>query len=198
MDDNNTELILPTSSANSSWESMNQEPQDFDNSSNYNRINDDENQEEGDEDATAEAQQEPERPTKKRKKTRKEKDDEKKEIGLGQVLTMMEDYVPVIPDSVTDYYLARSGFECSDQRVKRLLALAAQKLVSDIARDAFQYSKIRQQAMQGKDKKMLGVGSGGASGGSSGASKKNVLTIDDLSGALQEYGINVKRPEYFA
>ncbi|KAJ1533364.1 Transcription initiation factor TFIID subunit 10, partial [Cladochytrium tenue] len=66
---------------------------------------------------------------------------------------------------------------------KRLLALAAQKFVSDIAADALHYCKVRQQATQSKDKKT--------------GAKKNVLTMEDLSGALAEYGVNVKRPEYY-
>ncbi|KAI9344202.1 putative transcription initiation factor tfiid subunit 10 [Zopfochytrium polystomum] len=95
---------------------------------------------------------------------------------------MMEDFAPLIPDTVTDYYLARSGFQSDDIRVKRLLALAAQKFVADISSDALHYCKIRQQAHQSKDKKS--------------SAKKNVLTIDDLSAALAEYGVNVKKPEY--
>ncbi|KAJ3195981.1 Transcription initiation factor TFIID subunit 10 [Irineochytrium annulatum] len=121
-------------------------------------------------------------PIKKKRKTKKEIEEEKKERGLGEVLLMMEDYCPVIPDAVTDYYLARAGFECDDIRVKRLLALAAQKFIADIASDAFQHCKIRQQAQQSKDKKTI---------------KRTVLTVDDLSGALAEHGINVKKPEYY-
>ncbi|KAI8851964.1 transcription initiation factor TFIID 23-30kDa subunit-domain-containing protein [Chytridium lagenaria] len=123
-----------------------------------------------------------EHPQKKRQKTKKEREDERKEKGLGEVLLMMDEYCPIIPDAVTDYYLARAGFECDDVRVKRLLALAAQKFIADIASDAYQHCKIRQQAVQGKEKK---------------STKKTVLTVDDLSGALAEHGINVKKPEYF-
>ena len=96
---------------------------------------------------------------------------------------MMDEYQPIIPDAVTDYYLTRSGFDCPDVRIKRLLALTAQKFISDIAQDAYQYSKIRQQGMSAKDKRT--------------ASKRTVLTMEDLSAALSEYGVNVKRPEYY-
>ncbi|KAI8613773.1 putative transcription initiation factor tfiid subunit 10 [Chytriomyces sp. MP71] len=94
----------------------------------------------------------------------------------------MDGASPLIPDAVTDYYLTRAGFECDDVRVKRLLALATQKFIADIAQDAFHYCKIRQQAAT-KDKK--------------GAVKKTVMTIDDLGGALAEHGINIKKPEFF-
>ncbi len=44
---------------------------------------------------------------------------------------------------------------------KRLLGLASQKFISDIANDAMAYTKLRQQGQQTKDKKgaMLRVGS---------------------------------------
>ncbi|KAJ3389306.1 hypothetical protein CcCBS67573_g09400 [Chytriomyces confervae] len=117
-----------------------------------------------------------------RKKTRTEKDDEKREKALLDLLALMEDTTPLIPDAVTDYYLVKAGFECDDIRVKRLLALATQKFMADLSQDAFHYCKIRQQALS-KDKK--------------GAIKKTVMTIDDLGGALAEHGINIKKPDYF-
>ena len=70
-------------------------------------------------------------------------------------------------------------------RVKRLLALAAQKFVSDIAVDALQYCRIRGQGPQPKDRR-------GAN-----KDKRTVLTMGDLSSALADHGVNVKKPEYY-
>ncbi|KAJ3293666.1 Transcription initiation factor TFIID subunit 10 [Blyttiomyces sp. JEL0837] len=120
-------------------------------------------------------------PTRRRKKLKKDIENEKREKTLADILLMMDDHAPLIPDAVTDYYLERSGFQTDDIRLKRLIALTAQKFISDVATDAFHYCKIRQQNGQ-KDKKGL---------------RRNILTIDDLSGALAEHGINVKKPEYF-
>uniref|UniRef100_A0A0E0IJX4 Transcription initiation factor TFIID subunit 10 n=1 Tax=Oryza nivara TaxID=4536 RepID=A0A0E0IJX4_ORYNI len=73
-----------------------------------------------------------------------------------------------IPDELVEHYLGRSGFHCPDLRLTRLVAVATQKFISDIASDSLQYDR------------------------------RLVLTMDDLSKALQEHGVNLKHPEYFA
>ncbi|KAI9328163.1 transcription initiation factor TFIID 23-30kDa subunit-domain-containing protein, partial [Obelidium mucronatum] len=115
---------------------------------------------ENDDDDDGDANDDGERRDAKRRK--KDVDDERREKGLLDLLALMDECAPLIPDAVTDHYLAQAGFECEDVRVKRLLALATQKFIADVAQDAFHYSKIRQQAMA-KEKKT--------------AIKKTVLTI---------------------
>uniref|UniRef100_A0A3B4EDP1 TAF10 RNA polymerase II, TATA box binding protein (TBP)-associated factor n=1 Tax=Pygocentrus nattereri TaxID=42514 RepID=A0A3B4EDP1_PYGNA len=102
---------------------------------------------------------------------------------LADFLMQLEDYTPTIPDAVTGYYLNRAGFEASDPRIIRLISLAAQKFISDIANDALQHCKMK----------------GTASGSSRNKTKdkKYTLTMEDLTPALSEYGINVKKPYYF-
>ena len=84
---------------------------------------------------------------------------------------------------------------------KRLLALAAQKFLSDVAADAYSHARIR---------------SGGGRSKAGGAAAKvtfglyplpqtiltklkvkTVLTMEDLSAALAEYGVNARKPEYY-
>ncbi|XP_048780307.1 transcription initiation factor TFIID subunit 10-like isoform X1 [Ostrea edulis] len=100
---------------------------------------------------------------------------------LTDFVQQLEDYVPTIPDSVTAFYLNRAGFEASDPRVTRLISIAAQKFISDIANDALQHCKMK-GSVQSKNK---------------GKDKKLTLSMDDLTPALAEYGINVKKPAYF-
>ncbi|XP_051949887.1 transcription initiation factor TFIID subunit 10-like isoform X2 [Xyrauchen texanus] len=102
---------------------------------------------------------------------------------LADFLMQLEDYTPTIPDAVTGYYLNRAGFEASDPRIIRLISLASQKFISDIANDALQHCKMK----------------GTASGSSRNKTKdkKYTLTMEDLTPALSEYGINVKKPHYF-
>lgn len=103
---------------------------------------------------------------------------------LADFLMQLEEYTPTIPDAVTGYYLNRAGFEASDPRIIRLISLASQKFISDIANDALQYCKMKGTAS-------------GSSRSSKTKDKKYTLTMEDLSPALSEYGVNVKKPYYF-
>lgn len=143
-----------------------------------------------------------------------------------------------IPDAVTNYYLTLAGLPPPPQtspQLARLLALATQKFVADIAADAYQYSRIRssnttsnnpmtglggaagfgtaniqqsggsnaatqagKEGMQQGKSTNLGVQRPGFGGGGQGGSQgRTVLTMEDLGMALGEYGVNVKRGEFY-
>jgi len=106
---------------------------------------------------------------------------EEEERQLQEFIGALKDYSPTIPDEVTDHYLKKTGFVCPDPRVQKLISLAAQKFISDIANDSLQYCKIRQQNPQFRRK-----------------DKKLILSMDDLSQALKEYGIHINKPPYYA
>ncbi|XP_026488628.1 transcription initiation factor TFIID subunit 10-like [Nymphalis io] len=111
--------------------------------------------------------------------------------GAGHALTdfllQLENYSPSIPDSVVAYYLNMSGFESQDPRLIRLIALASQKFLSDIANDALQHCKMRTSSqINQSSKNQKGP-----------KEKKYVMTMEDLVPALQEYGISAKKPHYF-
>lgn len=101
---------------------------------------------------------------------------------LADFIMQLEDCAPTIPDVVTSFYMNSAGFESQDPRMVRLISLVAQKFISDIAYDALQYSKVKASGQntkkQAKDKKM-------------------VLTLEDLTPALEEYGIQARKPPYF-
>jgi transcription initiation factor TFIID subunit 10 len=87
--------------------------------------------------------------------------------------------------------MTKAGVECDDIRLKRLVAMIAQKFVTDIANDAMHYN--RQRLAQGG----AGAASAGKAGGGPPGSKKAALTMEDLQAALADHGINIKRPSYF-
>ncbi|MFQ6619225.1 hypothetical protein Gotur_001032 [Gossypium turneri] len=122
---------------------------------------------------------------------------------LSDFLASLMDYAPTIPDELVEHYLAKSGFQCPDVRLIRLVAVATQKFVAEVASDALQHCKARQAAVV-KDKREKQQ-----------KDKRLSLTMDDLSKSLREhfhwcleviaywclneqYGVNVKHQEYFA
>lgn len=151
----------------------------------------------------------------------------RKDKTLQEMLELMDgEFAPIIPDAVTDYYLAKNGFQTADVRIKRLLALATQKFISDIAQDAYEYSRIRsssavynssnpqlraKQLLQGQQyaNQQNSGGAGATEGGSDqqqplthatnagNQQGKIVLTMEDLSSALSEYGVNTARPDFY-
>ncbi|XP_066356134.1 transcription initiation factor TFIID subunit 10-like isoform X1 [Miscanthus floridulus] len=60
------------------------------------------------------------------------------EAALTEFLSTLMDYTPTIPDELVEHYLGRSGFQCPDLRLTRLVAGATQKFLSDIASDSLQ------------------------------------------------------------
>lgn len=153
---------------------------------------------------------------------------------------------PQIPDGVTNYYMTKAGLPPppqTDPRLAKLLALATQKFVADIAADAYQYSRIRASNSSAANNPMGNLGAaagypipgqagGGGAGGAGGAAQaggggskgaaaqagqnllgiqrpgfggggqggsqnRTVLTMEDLGMAVGEYGVNVKRSEFY-
>lgn len=67
-----------------------------------------------------------------------------------------------------------------------MLSLSAQKFISDLSRDAYHFAKLRSNG--------AAAGRGRPSGGQD--RNKVILTMDDLSLALGEHGVNAKKPDY--
>ncbi|KAL4919785.1 transcription initiation factor TFIID 23-30kDa subunit-domain-containing protein [Aspergillus aurantiobrunneus] len=171
----------------------------------------------------------------------------KKETSLREFLGKMDDYAPIIPDAVTSHYLTLAGLpppgngpNQTPPHLARLLALATQKFVADIAADSYQYARIRASNSSSASNPMgslnaasglgmpaggvaggAGAGAGGGSGdtgkgggkagthlgiqrpgfgggGSGGSGQgRTVLTMEDLGMAVSEYGVSVKRGEFY-
>lgn len=142
---------------------------------------------------------------------------------------------------MTAHYLTLAGLpppgngpNQTPPHLARLLALATQKFVSDIAADSYQFARIRASNSSsasnpmgslnaasglgglsgapaaggaaggdgGKGNKgntQLGIQRAGFGGGGSGGSGqgRTVLTMEDLGMAVSEYGVSVKRGEFY-
>ncbi|MCJ1413975.1 hypothetical protein MMC32_000300 [Xylographa parallela] len=195
----------------------------------------------------------------------------KKDISLRDFLGRMDEYAPIIPDAVTAHALTLAGLPPppppsslsnttttttttaplpphTPLHLSRLLALATQKFIADIAADAYQYSRMRSgtvtsnslaaQAGGAQPGGALGtntaaaagpvaggggggaLGGGGAAGGKGGekgtgqhvlgmqrpgfggggqggGQGRTVLTMEDLGMAVGEYGVSVRRGEFY-
>jgi len=103
---------------------------------------------------------------------------------ISDFLSQLQDYNTTIPDSVTSHYLASAGLETTDPRIVKLVSLAAQKFVSDVAADALTHCKMKQTSANTAAKK-------------GGKDKKFIMTTEDLTSALSEQGVSVKKPMYY-
>lgn len=101
----------------------------------------------------------------------------------------MAEVRPTIPDEVVDYFLARAGFCAADVQVKRIIALAADHFVSSVAHLADQSSVRQWQEQQKQDQP--------ADADADAADADKTLTMEALQQALLQYGIDLKRPDYW-
>ncbi|KAL8130667.1 hypothetical protein V2J09_019822 [Rumex salicifolius] len=108
------------------------------------------------------------------------------DAALSEFLASLMEYTPTIPDELVEHYLGKSGFQCPDVRLTRLVAVATQKFIAEVATDALQHCKARQSAVV-KDKRDKQQ-----------KDKRLILSMEDLSKALREYGVNLKHQEYYA
>ncbi|MCJ1438543.1 hypothetical protein MMC27_007933 [Xylographa pallens] len=199
----------------------------------------------------------------------------KKDLSLRDFLGRMDEYAPIIPDAVTAHALTLAGLPPppppsshplpsstttttqtlpphTPLHLSRLLALATQKFIADIAADAYQYSRMRSGNVTsnslaaqaggapgtapgagaapvagggaggggggGTAAAALGGGAGGVGkggekgagqhvlgmqrpgfggGGQGGGQGRTVLTMEDLGMAVGEYGVSVRRGEFY-
>lgn len=96
----------------------------------------------------------------------------------------------MIPDEITEFYIKRMGFNSPDPRLIKLISLAAQKFLSDVTYDTSKYFDKNNSSKSGKEKNDTTKYGG--------KEKKRVLQTEDLQNALRDYGINARKPDYFA
>ncbi|KJE93385.1 hypothetical protein CAOG_04178 [Capsaspora owczarzaki ATCC 30864] len=97
---------------------------------------------------------------------------------LVELMRDLGNFTPAIPDVVVQYYLARGGFNTSDPKLLRIVALAAQKFVTDVANDAANHSQIRTERRGNRE-------------------RRNIAS-EDVAAALRRYGVDVRKPPNIA
>ncbi|CAD6576555.1 MAG: Transcription initiation factor TFIID subunit 10 [Alectoria sarmentosa] len=120
----------------------------------------------------------------------------RKDISLRDFLGKMDDYAPIIPDAVTHHHLLLAGLPPTSTPLplSRLLALATQKFIADIAADAYQYSRMRSSATgAGQSTTAAAIpGAEGGAGQQAGAGKAGGGGKDD-KGKSGQHVLGVQR-----
>jgi transcription initiation factor TFIID subunit 10 len=116
---------------------------------------------------------------------------------LDDFCSKLQDVNSTIPDPVMLHYMKKAGFIVNDPKLVKILSLASQKFISEIINDCMQFHKIKTNT-----KLQTTTVTGAQKPGLSIAEKLKtpnsaILTLDDLSTVLQDYGISVKKPYYF-
>ncbi|KAI3631980.1 hypothetical protein MIR68_009816 [Amoeboaphelidium protococcarum] len=116
--------------------------------------------------------------------------DTERDLSILELLEKMkqQNFEPIVPDSALRFYLEKGGLDCPDKDVRNLIGLMGQKFIHDIVSDAYQFHQINAQSQQAS-----------SSSGAAAAyrkSRKSVLTMEDLSFALAQIGVDISKPEY--
>lgn len=115
----------------------------------------------------------------------------------------LQDVNATIPDPIILHYMKKAGFIVNDPKLVKIVSLASQKFISDIINDCMQYNKLKTNT---KSNQQTGATASAtstvnqaqtASANAQQKSSNAVLTLEDLTTVLQDYGINVKKPQYF-
>ena len=106
------------------------------------------------------------------------------ETDLYRFLEDLDEMAPTIPDQYTNSVLKTVGVNAPDVRVTRLISLAAQKFMQQIADDCFKVQANKLTALP-KDEKLRKI------------NQRVVLTTETLGEVLSEYGVSVKKPSLF-
>jgi len=103
------------------------------------------------------------------------------EEGAQDLLNATKEFGPLIPSSVTNYFLERNGAVSPDERVTKVISMAVHKFISDVGASATRHHAARAKLKPDK----------------TGKTSKVVLTMEDMSVGLREWGFNISKPDFY-
>ena len=106
------------------------------------------------------------------------------EQDLYRFLEDLDEMAPTIPDQYTNSVLKTVGVDEPDVRVTRMISIAAQKFMSQIAEDCFKVTVNKLTALP-KEEKVKKI------------NQRVVLTPETLGEVLSEYGVSMRKPSMF-
>lgn len=98
---------------------------------------------------------------------------------FNQFLSALTGYAPTFPESLTKYYMERAGFAVKDERVVKLVSLAADRVMSEIIYEAKQVANLKVQGARNAKRKADRAA--------------DSLEVEDLEACLSQYRIFVRK-----
>ena len=96
----------------------------------------------------------------------------------------LKDAVVTVPDQIVDFNLEKAGCNCPDLRVRRLIGIAAKKLIFDVCRGAMDHREHHIQGLPATKQKAF-------------KNKKQTMEMDHLLMALRDKGICLNKPPFY-
>lgn len=109
--------------------------------------------------------------------------------GTAELLGTLEEVNPTVPDELTLHILRKSGYDCLDPGLVRLISLSAERFVASVLNSAHQNAKIKKLAENKRRSKSSKM--------SEAEFRHHVVTTEDLATALSEHGVSLRRPPYY-
>ncbi|GFH23969.1 uncharacterized protein HaLaN_21675, partial [Haematococcus lacustris] len=96
--------------------------------------------------------------------------------GTEALLEQLDEQPVLVPDELTQHLMRKSGQDCQDARLVRLVGLAAQRFIAEVVHDSLQLYKARLGTASKKNLKDAGY-----------RHTRRVLTTEDVAKALKEW-----------
>ncbi|CAF1091723.1 unnamed protein product [Didymodactylos carnosus] len=144
---------------------------------------------------------------------------------LQDFYSTLDAFIPVIPETVTKYYMRQCALQTNDERLVKLLSVSVQKFISEIVNDCYQLCKLREKTTNrttttNTNNATTTITNANVTSSSVDPTNTNTneeattstqlattitkerklpatLTLNDLSTVLSEYGINMKKTLYY-
>ena len=106
-----------------------------------------------------------------------------------RLLARLAEHQTLVPEELAAKVLGECGVRTSDPRVAKLLAFATQHFIASVVHDAREVERRRRTLLTQRSLEDLGFDL---------KDKRQILTMEDLAQALEDYGITLKGPNHFA
>jgi transcription initiation factor TFIID subunit 10 len=97
---------------------------------------------------------------------------------LCDFLSAVDSYQPTVPDALSAYYIEKSGVTIKDDRISKLVSLAADRFLSEVVNEAKQISILRQHSVKNVKRR---------------TEMSETLENEDLEGSLAQMRVYLRR-----